>query len=165
MGHRAPRDILHGAVTLLATFAFQAFLGKPLAATPFRVNIFLPAVLVFAVIKGDLAGAGMGAAAGLVADAFSVGVFGIAGTVYTLVGFMAGWISRRIHILSFLRSFILFGLLGLIGMVFRLALTAAVIAEPIPWDRGRILLQPLSTAFLAAFAFAVFRRLRRSRVR
>ncbi len=165
MDSRTLRDLLHGAAALLAAFLAQAFLGKPLAATIFRVNVFLPTVLVFAVVKGDLAGAGMGAAAGLVSDAFSVGVFGIAGTVYTLIGFAAGWISHRIHILSFFRSFVLFGLLGLVGMILRLALTAAVIAEPIPWDRGRILFQPLATALLAAVFFAILRRLRRSRVR
>lgn len=159
------RGVLHGGLTLLAAFLGHILFGKFLAQSAFGVNPFLVAVLLFAAVKGDLAGAIMGSGAGLVADAFSVGVFGISGAVYTVVGFLAGWISRRISVVTIVRSFVFLYILAALAIVLRLGLTAVVIAESIPWNRGRLLLQPLATALSASLVFAVFRSVRRRYVR
>jgi rod shape-determining protein MreD len=159
------RDILHGGLTLAAAFLVHAVLGRFLATTLPGVDCFLIAVLLFAIAKGDLAGAVMGAAAGLFADAFSIGVFGISGTAYIAVGFLAGWISRRINVLGFLRSFLFLTAMAAAAVAGRVLLAAAVIGEPIPWRRGLLLLSPVATGLAGAAAFSLFRRFRRTRVR
>ncbi len=78
------------------------------------------AVLLFAIVKGDVPGAVMGAAAGLFADAFSVGVFGISGFAYTAAGFLSGWVSRRINVMTFLRSFVFLTGLAVLALGLRL---------------------------------------------
>lgn len=159
------RGLLHGGLTLLAAFLGHILFGKILAQSAFGVNPFLVAVLLFAVVKGDLAGAIMGSVAGLVADSFSLGVFGVSGAVYTAVGFLAGWISRRINVMTIVRSFVFLFILSALAMVLRLGLTAVVIAERIPWSNGRLLLQPPATALCASLVFAVFQSVRRRYVR
>ncbi|MCX6560094.1 MAG: hypothetical protein NTZ26_06210 [Candidatus Aminicenantes bacterium] len=159
------RDVLHGGLILMAAFLVHAVLGRFLAASFFGVDSFLVAVLLFAIVKGDLAGAVMGTAAGLFADAFSLGVFGISGAAFIVAGFLSGWISRRINIMTFLRSFIFLTGLSALALGERLVLNAVVIAEPIPWQRGGLLLRPVATGLAGAAAFALFRRFRRTRVR
>jgi rod shape-determining protein MreD len=149
----------------MAAFLVHAVLGRFLAASFFGVDAFLVAVLLFAIVKGDLAGAVMGTAAGLFADAFSVGVFGVSGAAFTVAGFLSGWVSRRINVMTFLRSFIFLTGLSSLALGERLILNAVVIAEPIPWQRGALLLRPLATGLAGAAAFALFRRFRRTRVR
>jgi len=155
------RGLLHGGLTLLAAFLAHIVFGKILAQPAFGVNPFLVAVLLFGVVKGDLAGAIMGSVAGLVADSFSLGVFGVSGAVYTAVGFLTGWISRRINVMTIVRFFVFLTTLSALAIVLRLGLTAAVIAERIPWSHGRLLLQPPATALGASLVFAVFRSVRR----
>jgi rod shape-determining protein MreD len=159
------RNVLHGGLTLAAAFVVHAVLGRFLAAALFGVDSFLIAVLLFAIVKGDLAGAVMGAAAGLFADAFSIGVFGVSGAAYIVVGFLSGWVSRRINVLGFLRSFVFLTGLSILAWAGRLTLNAVVIGEPIPWQRGLLLLRPVATALAGAAAFALFRRFRRTHVR
>jgi rod shape-determining protein MreD len=160
------RDVFHGGLTLAAAFLVHAVLGRFLAVSPLGVDFFLIAVLLFAIIKGDLAGAVMGAVAGLFADAFSIGVFGVSGAAYIVAGFLSGWVSRRINVLGFLRSFIFLTGLAAVALAGRLILAAAVVGEPIPWQRGLLLVRPVATALAGALAFAVFQRFRRrTRVR
>ncbi len=107
----------------------------------------------------------MGTAAGIVADAFSLGVFGVNGVVLTAVGFLAGWISRRINVVSPARSFLFIGLLSAFELAVRVSLIASILAEPAPWDQGRLLLHPPVMGLAGAVAFALFRRIRKAYVR
>jgi rod shape-determining protein MreD len=159
------RDVLHGGLTLAGAFLVHAVLGRFLASPALGVDSFLVAVLLFAIVKGDMAGAVMGAVAGLFADSFSIGVFGISGAAFIGAGFLSGWISRRINVLGFLRSFLFLAAMAAAAIAGRVLLSAAVLGEPIPWRRGLLLLRPVFTALAGALAFAVFRRFRRARVR
>jgi rod shape-determining protein MreD len=158
-------DILHGALTLLGAVLIHALVGPWLAASMFGLNVFPIAVILFAMVKGDLAGAVLGTAAGAAADAFSLGVFGINGVVYTAIGFLSGWVSRRINVSAFGRSILFIGLLSGLELALRLSLSAAVIGEHVPWNRGWLLLQPPAAALAGASAFALFRRIRRAHAR
>jgi rod shape-determining protein MreD len=159
------REFLHGALTLLGAVLIQSLAGPALGGSILGLNVFPIAVFLFAMVKGDLAGAIMGTAAGFVADAFSLGVFGINGLVYTAVGFLAGWVSRRINVISFIRSFIFIGVLAGLELALHSGLTAVVIAEPVPWNRGWLLLRPPAMAVAGSVAFAVFRRIRNAHAR
>ncbi|MGD0781584.1 MAG: hypothetical protein ABSA30_01850 [Candidatus Aminicenantales bacterium] len=156
------RGVIHGALTLLGAVLIHALIGPWLAASVSGLNVFPIAVILFAMVKGDLAGALMGTAAGIVADAFSLGVFGVNGVVLTAVGFLAGWISRRINVVSPARSFLFIGLLSAFDLAFRVGLASAVLAEPAPWDQGRLLFQPPVMGLAGAAAFALFRRIRKA---
>jgi rod shape-determining protein MreD len=159
------RDVLHGGLTLAAAFLVHAVLGGFLASSFFGLDAFLVAVLLFAIVKGDVPGAFMGAAAGLFSDAFSIGVFGISGLAYTAAGFLSGWVSRRINVMTFLRSFVFLTGLSVLALGLRLGLSTVVLADPIPWQRGALLLRPVAVGLAGAAAFALFRRFRRPRVR
>ena len=159
------RLVLYGALTLLGAVLLHALLGPWLSASIFGLNVFPIAVILFAMVKGDLAGALMGTAAGIVADAFSLGVFGVNGVVLTAVGFLAGWISRRINVVSPARSFLFIGLLSAFELAVRVSLIASILAEPAPWDQGRLLLHPPFMGLAGAVAFALFRRIRKAYVR
>ncbi len=159
------RLVLYGALTLLGAVLLHALLGPWLSASIFGLNVFPIAVILFAMVKGDLAGALMGTAAGIVADAFSLGVFGVNGVVLTAVGFLAGWISRRINVVSPARSFLFIGLLSAFELAVRVSLIASILAEPAPWDQGRLLLHPPVMGLAGAVAFALFRRIRKAYVR
>ncbi len=54
------RDVLHGGLTLAAAFLVHAVLGGFLASSFFGLDAFLVAVLLFAIVKGDVPGAIMG---------------------------------------------------------------------------------------------------------
>ncbi len=159
------RNILHGALTLLGAVLLHALVGPWLSASVFGFYVFPIAVILYAMIKGDLAGALMGTAAGIVADAFSLGVFGVNGVVLTAVGFLAGWISRRINVVSPARSFLFIGILSAFELAVRVSLIAAILGEPVPWDQGRLLLHPPVMGLAGAAAFALFRRIRKAYVR
>jgi rod shape-determining protein MreD len=159
------RHVLHGALTLLGAVLLHALIGPWLAAFIFGLNIFPIAVILFAMVKGDLAGAVMGTAAGIAADAFSLGVFGVNGVVLTAVGFLSGWVSRRINVVAPGRSFLFIGLLSALELALRLSLSAAILAERVPWNHGWILLQPPAMALAGTVTFALFRRIRRAHAR
>lgn len=161
---RAMRDVMQGGLTLIAALLVYAVFGRWLAALSLGLNVFLLAVVLFAMVKGDLAGALIGTAAGLAADAFSVGVFGLNGVVFTAVGFFSGWVSRRISVAAFGRSFVFIGVMAVAGLFLRLGLTAAMLSERIPWSSGRILLQPPIMALAGALVFSGYRRVRGSHV-
>ncbi len=156
------RGVIHGALTLLGAVLVHALVGPGLASSVFGFKVFPLAVILFGMVKGDLAGALMGTAAGIVADAFSLGVFGANGVVLTAVGFLAGWISRRINVVSPARSFLFIGLLSALELTLRVSLATAVLGESAPWNQGRLLFQPPVMGLAGAAAFALFRRIRKA---
>ena len=159
------RDVLHGAAVLLAAVLLQFLAGPALADLLFGLDLFPIAVILFAMSKGDLAGAVMGAAAGLAADTFSVGVFGVSGLVLTTVGFLAGWISRRFNVTALARSFLFLLLFTALDLLLRAGLGVALLSEPVPWNGGRLLFQPPAAAVLGAAVFALHRRFRKAHAR
>jgi len=123
-------------------------------------NAFSVIVLYFSVRRGEVFGAFLGTACGLVQDAFSLGVFGVGGLTKTLLGFWAGFVSRRIDVAPFFRNGLFMLVMSVLEMILWVLATAVVRRESLNFHGGLILLQPLVTAVLGSSLFAVERRFR-----
>lgn len=157
------RDVIHGGASLIAAFLFQAALHSIAAPVLLAVNVFAVTVIVFAILKGELPGALMGLACGLVIDSFSLGIFGLAGIANTVTGFAAGYVSRKINVQSPGRMVVFIGLMGFLDFSLWVFLTSVVFGQGIPWNRGLIFVQPLLTAVLGTLAFNLIRKLKAGR--
>ena len=159
------RNWIDGA--LAAAAAFLAFsLLRPLSASAdLVVDVFSVAVLVFGTHKGEAPGAVFGAACGLIVDAFSLGVFGLAGLSLTLGGFLAGYVSRKINIQPFFRMFAFFAVLAAGTFAGWAVLSALIGRSPLPWSGGLLLLRPAVSASAAAMINLGIRRWKARRER
>ena len=153
-------DVLRAFLaTLLAVLIYSLAGG---AGPMFIVvpNAFSVIVLYFSVRRGEVFGAFLGTACGLVQDAFSLGVFGVGGLTKTLLGFWAGFVSRRIDVAPFFRNGLFMLVMSVLEMILWVLATAVVRRESLNFHGGLILLQPLVTAVLGSSLFAVERRFR-----
>ena len=93
-------------VTVGIILAFLIFLGlKTISFSLIQLfNIFGLIVIYFAIRKGEIFGSCLGAGCGLIQDAFSLGVFGVAGLSKTILGFLAGYIAKKIDVTSSLEA-------------------------------------------------------------
>ena len=152
------RDWIYGGASVLGGFLIFALLRPLSGPLDLVVDVFSVAVLLFGTLRGEIPGAVFGAVCGLIVDAYSLGVFGLSGLTLTAGGFLAGFVSRKINILVFYRTFLFFLVLsagtfaawaGLVGLVGR---------SPLPWSGGLILLRPAVTALAAALIHEALRR-------
>ncbi len=157
------RDVIHGGASLIAAFLLQAALQRVAAPVLLAVNVFAVTVIVFAVLKGELAGAVMGLACGLVVDSFSLGIFGLAGIANTVTGYAAGYVSRKINVLLPSRMVVFIGLMGLLDFSLWVLLTSVFFGQAVPWDRGFVFVQPLLTAVLGTLTYTLIRKLKARR--
>jgi|GEM_PF-250490 len=157
------RDVIHGGAGLIAAFLLQAALQRVAAPVLLAVNVFAVTVIVFAVLKGELAGAVMGLACGLVVDSFSLGIFGLAGIANTVTGYAAGYVSRKINVLLPSRMVVFIGLMGLLDFSLWVLLTSVFFGQAVPWDRGLVFVQPLLTAVLGTLTYTLIRKLKARR--
>lgn len=148
-----------GGLGILAAF-FVFSLLRPLSIQGHVVvDVFAAAVLLFGTLRGEIPGAVMGAVCGLIVDAFSIGVFGLAGLSLTAGGFLAGFVSRKINILSWTRTLLFFTLLSA-GIFFVWAgLTVLIDPSQIPWSGGLVLLRPVVTGVAATLLHGLIRRI------
>jgi rod shape-determining protein MreD len=102
---------------------------------------------------------------GLVQDAFSLGVFGVAGMTKTLLGFWTGFVSRRIDVAPFSRNALFMLVMSVLEMILWLLLTAIVRPRSINLQGGLVFLQPVVTALLGSLLFALERWTRARRAR
>ena len=123
------------------------------------VNVFAAAVLAFALREGERAGAVFGAACGLVMDAFSLGVFGLAGFGLTAAGFLTGYVSLKINVQTPRRTAAFLTLMAAAGLAVSVGLAAVVPGSSPPWGEGRLLAQPFVTGLLATGAYRLRKRL------
>ncbi|MBM3294976.1 MAG: hypothetical protein FJY82_10675 [Candidatus Aminicenantes bacterium] len=156
------RVIEVGAGILTAVLA-AAVLARihPLAGEV--INPFVVLALLVGFIRGEIAGAWAGMAGGLVADALSLGLFGVAGIALTTAGFLAGFVSRKINVLSLGRLLGFFLALSAVSLGLWMGLAGLIYGRPGPWSGGLILVQPGANAVLAAAlerALAGFRKAR-----
>ncbi|MHB8055000.1 MAG: hypothetical protein ACYDH3_07120 [Candidatus Aminicenantales bacterium] len=151
---------LAGAGTILAAYLVFTLIGPLAAPAAVVVDVFTVAVLLFGTIRGEIPGAVMGAVCGLIVDAFSLGVFGLAGLVLTAGGYLAGYVSRKINIHRWYRMFLFFFILAAVTFAAWVGLTLAVARNPLPWAGGLIVLRPVATAVAAALIYEATRRLK-----
>lgn len=149
---------LAGAATIAAAYLVLSVLGPLAEPAAVVVDVFSVAVLLFGAIRGEIPGAILGAVGGLVVDAFSLGVFGLSGLVLTSAGYLAGYVSRKVNILSWYRMLLFFLILASAAFLAWIGLNAAVARSPLPWSGGFILLRPIATAVACALIFEGRRR-------
>lgn len=163
MRETAAKDALRAlGGTALAVFVYSlAGAGAPDLLVVF--NAFSVIVLYFAVRRGEVYGAVLGTLCGLVQDAFSLGVFGVAGLTKTLLGYWAGFVSRRIDVAPLGRNFVFTLVLSVLETLLWVILTAVVRLKSLSLHGGLFLLQPVVTAALVSGLLAFERR--RARIR
>jgi rod shape-determining protein MreD len=159
------RGVIKGGLTVLAALLVFAALRQVSAPILIGANVFAVAVIVYAAYEGEIAGALVGAVSGLIVDAFSLGLFGLAGLVKTVTGFTAGYVSRKVSVLTPGRMFVFAGALGAFDLGFWILLEVFIAGEKFPWSQGWLLVQPLGTATLAAGCVHAIRRIRTRRER
>ncbi|MBN1940293.1 MAG: hypothetical protein JW843_11960 [Candidatus Aminicenantes bacterium] len=154
------KDGLYGGAALVAAYLLFCLL-RPLSGTLDPVvDVFTAAVLLFGAFRGEIPGAVFGAVCGLLVDAFSLGVFGLAGLSLTAGGYLAGTISRKINIQAFFRSLLFFLILSAGTFAAWTGLVALIGRSPMPWAGGWILARPAVTAVAAALLYDFVRRLK-----
>jgi rod shape-determining protein MreD len=165
MRETVPKDVLQASLGTLAAVLAYSVAGASGPRLLIVFNAFSVVVLYFSVRRGEVFGAFLGTLCGLAQDAFSMGVFGVAGLTKTLLGFWTGYISRRIDVAPFARSALFMLVMSGLEMVLCVVVTANVRVETVRWHGGLILLQPVVTAFVAVLLIRVERRIaaRRSR--
>jgi rod shape-determining protein MreD len=154
------RQAIHGGSAILAAFLAASLLRPLTAAVPAAVDIFTLAVLLFALVKGETAGAVLGAVSGLVVDGFSLGVFGVAGVSLTAAGFLTGYVSRKLNVQPWPRTLALFMAMASFQLALWIGLTTLIGGEGVPWNGGFIFLRPALTAALATAGHVLYSRLK-----
>ena len=154
------KNALYGGIAVIAAYLVFSLI-RPLAGSiDLVVDVFTVAVLLFGTFRGEIPGAVCGAVCGLIVDSFSLGVFGLAGLSLTAGGFLAGYVSRKINILVFYRTFLFFLVLAVGTFAAWAGLTALVGRSPLPWAGGLILLRPAITAVIASLLHEGIRRIK-----
>ena len=151
------RDVLQAFLgTLVAVLVYSvAGAGAPALLVVF--NAFSVVVLYYSIRRGEVFGALLGTMCGLVQDAFSLGVFGVAGLTKTLLGFWTGYISRRVDVAPFARNALFLLIMSVLETALWVLLTALVRLKSVNLHGGLILLQPVVTAALVSTLFALER--------
>ncbi|HMA53311.1 MAG TPA: rod shape-determining protein MreD [Acidobacteriota bacterium] len=152
-------DVLRAFLgTLVAVLVYSvAGAGAPALIVVF--NAFSIVVLYFSIRRGEIFGALLGTMCGLAQDAFSLGVFGVAGLTKTLLGFWTGYISRRIDVVPFTRNALFLLVMAVFEMILWVLFTAVVRLQPLNLQGGLIFLQPVVTALVGSSLFALERRI------
>jgi rod shape-determining protein MreD len=160
MRETAFKDVLRAFLATLIAVLIYSVAGSAAPGLLVVFNAFTVVVLYFSIRRGDVFGALLGPMCGLVQDAFSIGVFGVAGLTKTLLGFWTGYVSRRIDVAPFGRSALFMLVMSVLEMILWVVITAVVRLESVNLHGGLLLVQPLVTAVLAGSLFVLERRIR-----
>jgi len=153
------RHFLKISVTTIFAIVLFSVLTKISHEFSLVLNVFNLLVLYFALEEGEIYGAVMGSAGGLIQDSFSIGVFGIAGISKTIMGFLAGYISRRINVVPLVRRAVFIFVMLLSEVFLWMFLYSFVISEEFYTAKGWLFLQPVCTTVLAFIVFPLFKKL------
>lgn len=149
------------AAVIIAVLVYTLF-AKISPEFAFVLNVFNLTVLYFALQGGEITGACMGTVCGLIQDSFSIGVFGIAGISKTLMGFLAGYIPRKINTVPFVRRLVFFLILLVAELSMWMFLYSFVLSEKFYSANGLYFLEPICTALLALAVFPLIRKLKKA---
>ncbi|MBU4330779.1 MAG: rod shape-determining protein MreD [Acidobacteria bacterium] len=156
------RDITRAAAALCFAFVCLTLLERFNPAAVHVINVLSLVVFYFAIRKDEVFCAVLGMFCGLIQDSFSMGVFGVSGIAKTLSGFAAGFIARRINVLSIRRNFLFIFFLTTFELVIWALLHAFLFSDTIPSGRGLIFFQPLGTALCGSLLIHVINTIRKS---
>ena len=122
------------------------------------INVFSLLVIYMSSSRNEVYGACLGTICGLLQDSFSLGVFGVAGIAKTIMGFLAGFVSKRIDVSSSWRRFLFIFVLITIELVFWAFLYSFIYSKTLNTGKGVIFLQPLITALIGSLLFPQIRK-------
>lgn len=154
------KDAAKAAIGLGAAFLLYSISGRISEHLPQVMNFFSIVVIYFSLKKGELFGAFLGTAAGLVQDAFSFGIFGISGLSKTLLGFFTGFISKKINVVPFFRNCIFVFILSALELMVWIILVIFIFSQTVHSKGGVLLFQPVFTAIASSVLFALSRRIK-----
>jgi rod shape-determining protein MreD len=165
MRESVAKDVLRAlAGTLIAVLVYTlAGAGAPGLLVVF--NAFSVVVLYFSVRRGEVFGAMLGTMCGLVQDAFSIGVFGVAGLTKTLLGFWTGYVAKRLDVAPFTRNALFLLVMSVLETLVWVLLMAVVRFKSVNVFGGLLFIQPVVTAVLGSTLFAIERRMRARKAR
>ncbi len=152
------KDVLEAAAATLAAFLLYSLAGRAYPPLVLVFNAFSLVVILFSVWKGEVFGAVLGTACGLLQDSFSLGVFGVAGLSKTLLGVAAGFISRKMQVGPVLRSFVFVFVCSAGELAVWIFLYTLVFSRKMASGKALVLFQPLATAILGSAILALARR-------
>lgn len=152
------KEYLGALLGVLAAFALHSLFSRFIPGLNLLVNVFSVVVLYFAIRNGEMFGAVLGMFCGLLLDSFSLGIFGVAGIAFTLLGYAAGVIAKRINVVAYSRRF-LFCLVLLTGhLLIWIFLYVAVFSDRLYTGGGLLFLQPVFTALLTSALFPLIQK-------
>ena len=154
------KNVVEAGLAIIIAFILYTILSKISLSLLQTFNVFSIIVICFAIIKGEIFGAFMGTFCGLIHDSFSLGVFGVSGLIETIIGFLAGYFSRKINVVSFFRSFTFIFIVAMADTVLSIILYSVIYPGSINMKGGLIFFQPLNTAFFGTFVLLLLRRIR-----
>src|SRR4030067_3141150 len=152
------KHFVEGVVGIVLAIVLLTVLGKMSAPLLIVFNVFSWVVLYFGLTRHEVFGAVMGTVCGLLQDSFSLGVFGVGGLTKTLLGFGAGYISRKINVTPVTRTFIFVLIMAALELFLWKSLVVFLFGERWPVAGGVHILQPDHNALVAPHAFKDHRR-------
>jgi cell shape-determining protein MreD len=158
------RHVIQGFFGIVLAVVLHTILGKVSPGLLVLFNAFSWVVLYFSLTRHEVFGALMGTACGLIQDSLSLGVFGVGGLTKTLLGFGAGFISRKINIASAFRTFVFTLIMAALELFLWKSLALFLFGEHFSIARGTAFLQPLFTALFVTVSLHVQRRTRARRL-
>jgi rod shape-determining protein MreD len=151
------KRITEGLAGLALAVMLHTLLGRVSPPLLVLCNAFAWVVIYFGLTRHEVFGALMGTACGLLQDSLSLGVFGVGGLTKTLLGFGAGYISRKINVAPATRTFVFVFIMAAVELLLWKALVLFLFGERFSAAGGLVFLQPLATAVAVTVAFQVRR--------
>ncbi len=155
------KNFLWIVLSVIAAFILTTLVAKISLSLFHLFNFFSLVVLYFAIEEGEIYGACLGAFCGLIQDSFSLGVFGVSGIAKTVMGYLAGYFSRKINVVPFRRNFVFNFILIFVEFVIWAGLSAFIFSERIYSGNKLMFFQPLSTAVLGSLIYHYLRKLKK----
>lgn len=152
------RDFIEVGLGILVAFLLYTLLSKVSGSLLLIVNPFLPVVMYFALVKGEVFGAVTGTVCGLVQDSFSLGVFGVAGLSQTVLGYLTGSVSKKMNVVPFSRNFVFLLVMATVELLIWALLHTFIFAQRLNTGGTLLFLQPLLMALCGSLFFYFMRK-------
>lgn len=142
-------------LSIIFAFGIYSLLIEISLSLLLLINVFSIVVIYYSVRRGEIFGSVIGMICGLIQDSFAFGVYGVAGISKTLMGFLAGSISKKMNFLTFSRNLLLYSFLFGFELIMTAGLNRIIFQRGMFTGRGLLYLQPFCSALLAALLFRI----------
>jgi rod shape-determining protein MreD len=155
------RDFVEIALAVIIAILFKTMLSAFFPPLIFIFNIFSLVVIYFAVSKDEVHGALIGMLCGFIQDSYSLGVFGVYGLAKTIMGYTAGFLSKRVNIVPLSRKFVFMAAFVSFELILWSGLYRFIFSESINTGKGLMFFQPLGTAALGIMLIPLAQKLKK----